>query len=307
MHLISLILFTGLAVGIYLLLDLSPEKITNDILSIIGKKPKLTRQVKLAKKGADQNKIKLAIMDTRNALEMSGKGAQFTVLCTTSIVLFFVGLVFSLIIGNLLILPIISIVLALVPFLYVRSVIAGHNRLARDELETALSIITTAYIRTDSIITAVEENINHLKPPIQDIFKGFLGDVAINPDTSHALRRLKGKLNNSVFAEWIDGLIDCQTDRNLKYTLLPIANKLSDIRIINAELDILLYEPRREFLTLLMLVIGNIPLLRLLNRDWFNTLMFSVPGKIVLAIVAVVSVVSTILMFKFTQPIEYKR
>ena len=33
------------------------------------------------------------------------------------------------------------------------------------ELETALSIITTAYLRNEDILTAVEENLPYLNPP----------------------------------------------------------------------------------------------------------------------------------------------
>ena len=42
------------------------------------------------------------------------------------------------------------------------------------ELETALSIITTAYLRSEDLQTAVEENINYLNPPVQGVFRSFL-------------------------------------------------------------------------------------------------------------------------------------
>lgn len=55
------------------------------------------------------------------------------------------------------------------------------------------------------------------------------------------------------------------------------------------------------------LVIGNIPLLYMLNDSWFDALMFSIPGKIVLAICGVVILVTAIFMMKYTKPIEYKK
>ena len=33
------------------------------------------------------------------------------------------------------------------------------------ELETALSIITTSYLRSEDILSAFEENINYINPP----------------------------------------------------------------------------------------------------------------------------------------------
>ena len=51
----------------------------------------------------------------------------------------------------------------------------------------------------------------------------------------------------------------------------------------------------------------NIPLLYCLNRDWYDALMNTVFGKIVLAICGVVIIITAIRMNKLTKPIEYKR
>ena len=44
------------------------------------------------------------------------------------------------------------------------------------------------------------------------------------------------------------------------------------MRIVSAELDYLMYEPLKEFITMALLLVGNIPLLYFLNRDWYLTL-----------------------------------
>ena len=93
----------------------------------------------------------------------------------------------------------------------------------------------------------------------------------------------------------------------LKDTLLPIVGKLTDVRIVNNELKTMLGEVQKEYLTMVVLVIGNIPLMYMLNKDWFDTLMFSLPGKAVLAVCGVVILVTFAFMLKFTKPIEYKR
>ena len=49
------------------------------------------------------------------------------------------------------------------------------------------------------------------------------------------------------------------------------------------------------------------PLLYFLNRDWFNTLMHTAMGQIILAVCAGVIFVSTAFVIKLTQPIEYRR
>jgi hypothetical protein len=147
-------------------------------------------------------------------------------------------------------------------------------------METALSVITTSYIRSNDILTAISENFYYLKPPVRDIFKSFIGDAtAINLDIRASLTKLKTKIYNDIFREWIDALIQCQDDRTLSDTLLPILNKLTDVRIVNNELKTMLYEPRKEYYMMVFLLVGNIPLLYLLNIDWFHTLILSLPGN----------------------------
>lgn len=89
--------------------------------------------------------------------------------------------------------------------------------------------------------------------------------------------------------------------------LTPIVNKLSDMRVVNADLEYLITEPRKEFITMAFLVIGNIPLLYMLNKDWYNSLMNTIPGQVILAVSAVGIFVATAIVIKLTKPIEFKR
>ena len=129
----------------------------------------------------------------------------------------------------------------------------------------------------------------------------------ISSDIKDALRNLKSKIDNTIYEEWCDTLIACQDDRTLKDTLLPIVAKLTDVRIVNNELKTVLGEVRKEYWMMVCLVIGNIPILYMLNYSWFEALMFTLPGKIVLAICGTVILVTAMLMMKYTRPIEYKR
>ena len=77
---------------------------------------------------------------------------------------------------------------------------------------------------------------------------------------------LRARIADDVFKEWVDALKACLYDRSLKTTLTPIVAKLSDMRIVNAELEYMVMEPRKEFITMVVLVVGNIPLLYFLNK-----------------------------------------
>ena len=59
------------------------------------------------------------------------------------------------------------------PFWYVKLTANHYKRDVSAELETALSVITTAYLRTEDIVTAVEENIAYLKSSSVQSISGF--------------------------------------------------------------------------------------------------------------------------------------
>uniref|UniRef100_UPI003FA44049 type II secretion system F family protein n=1 Tax=Anaerotignum sp. TaxID=2039241 RepID=UPI003FA44049 len=73
------------------------------------------------------------------------------------------------------------------------------------------------------------------------------------------------------------------------------------------ELENMVFEPRKEFITMQVLVLSNIPLLYYLNKDWYHTLMHTIVGQIVLAICFTAMFISMAFVIKLTQPIEYRR
>lgn len=201
-----------------------------------------------------------------------------------------------------------AISLSLVPFRYVMFTANFYKKQLNAELETALSIITTSYLRSENFILAIEENIAYLNPPVNDVFRSFLAQTnLINGNLQLALENIKYRIASEVYREWIDAVIACQEDKTLKTTLTPIISKLSDMRVVSAELDILLYEPMKEFITMAILLIGNIPLIYFLNKSWYNTLMNTVVGKGILALSAFAIFISLAAVIRLTKPIEYKR
>jgi Flp pilus assembly protein TadB len=297
-----------LIVAVVLLFGLTPERITDDMMKIISPKQTLRDKVKIAQGKKKSRKISAELKRINDALIATGKGNQFAIICAVSLTLLICGGLFAMLINNIFLVPILAIALALMPFIYAKTTISYYDKHIEEEIETALSIITTSYIRSDDIVSAVKENITYLKPPINEIFKSFLGDAtAISSDIKHALHKLKDKIDNQIFKEWVDTLIQCQYDRTLKDTLLPVVTKLTDVRIVNNELKTMISEPRKEYFMMVALVIGNIPLLYMLNKDWYGTLMESIPGKIVLALTGLVILATSLLLAKYTKPIEYKR
>lgn len=308
MTFVYLICFLLLAVGAVLLLKLTPERITGDLMLFVSPKQTLRDKVLTRKGKKKSRKITVELRRIKDALEQTGKGNQFAVACAASLLLMIVGCVIAIMIDNPFLVPVFAIAFAMIPFIYAKRTVAYYDNHAKEELETALSIITTSYVRTDDIVSAVKENIQYLKPPVKDIFAGFVAEnMMISSDVKQSIRHLKEKVNNSIFAEWCETLIACQDDRTLKDTLMPIVTKLTDVRIVNNEIKGMLSSARVEYYMMASMVVGNIPLLYFLNKDWFNALMFTTLGKLVLAICGLVIIVTAVLMLRFTKQIEYRK
>ena len=304
-YLIGVLLLCG---AIVILLGLTPESVTDDLMKFISPKQTLRDKVLIAKGKKKSRKLTVEILHIKEALDATGKGKQFTIACAASILLLIVGCIVAVILDNYFLIPVLAVAFASLPFFYIKNTISAYDRHVKEELETALSIITTSYIRSDDILGAVQENISYLKPPIRGIFQTFVGEaMMISSDMKTALRNLKEKISNAVFEEWCDTLIACQDDRTLKDTLLPIVSKLTDVRIVNSELKTMLSEVKKEYWMMVFLVVGNIPLLYMLNESWFEALMFTTAGKVVLAICGIVIFITALFMMKFTKPIEYRK
>ena len=308
MTMMELLACAGMIAGFFFLLNLKLVEFTDQLFSFLLHKPKTLKEE--INETTRRKKPNLLVCVKHRCIyhSMTGRGNRFSLVCALSLGLFTLGGSLAILIGNFFLAPVMAVGFLFVPFWYVRLTASHYKNNVSAELETALSIITTAYLRNEDILTAVEENLNYLNPPVKTVFQDFVTQVKlINPDVEAVLKVLRGRIENDVFWEWCDAISDCQLDRSLKTTLTPIVNKMSDMRIVNAELELLVTEPRKEFITMVLLVLGNIPLMYFLNRSWYETLMFTPVGQLILAVTAALIFISTALVIKLTKPLEYRR
>jgi len=297
-----------IAVGVIFVLRLTPEGLTRDLSPIFNKKKSLRERSLTARGKKKTRRMVVEIHRIKTALEETGKGKQFSVACAASVIMLIIGCMVAIVIDNLFLIPVFALTFAMIPFAYLKKTISLYEKHVKEDLETALSIITTSYVRNDNIINAVSENIRYLKPPIKGIFESFLAETStITPDVKAAILHLKEKINDSIFEEWCDVLLSCQNDRTLKDTLMPVVSKLTDVRLVNNSLKTMLDNAKKEYYTMVVMVLANIPILYLINKDWYNALMHTTIGKIVLAVCALVIFITAMRLGKITKPVEYKR
>lgn len=306
---IELLACAGLIAGAFIILKLTPLEFADGLFGFLLKRPRSIRdEINETTRRKKPSFLRREISEVQETLRMTGQSERFSMVCAASLLFFALGACVAILMQNVFLVPVLALGLAFLPFLYVRTVAEHFKKNVAAELETALSIVTSAYLRNEDLLTSVEENLPYLNPPVKNVFEEFAARVKlIDPDVGAAIQEMKQKLQNEVFREWCDAIASCQYDRSLKSTLTPIVTKLSDVRMVNSELDYLVFEPRKEFIIMALLVVGDVPLMYFLNRSWYAALMHSLVGQLVLAACATAIFICAAFVIKLTKPIRYRR
>lgn len=253
-------------------------------------------------------RIRAQFREMREILTLAGEGNKYDSYCRLSFILAIAGAVISILMGNMFLLPVSTLLGLLIPLLLARFSATNYRRRQSAEELPTLSIVTSSYKRTDSILISVAENIQYLHNPFKSVFKMFLAqNEFVTSNVEKSLMDIKGLIKDDSWRSWCDAMIICQQDRTQKDMLDTILNNLRNKASVQMELDATMYGPIREFVTMVVLVLINFPLLYFINRSWFNSLFFTVPGKIAVAFTAATVLYSLFAVIRATRPIEYKR
>ena len=297
--------FIALIVGAFRLLDI---RFTDLFRDFINKPQSIRTQIDEATNRKKKRFIVRQIEEVSEIMRLTDREDKISVVFIACMIFAIAGTIIASLFDNVFLIPVLGVGLMCLPVWYIKLTASHFKKDISEELETALSVISSAYIRNEDIVTAVEENVHYLNPPIKNVFTDFLVQLKlIDSDVVKAIEGLKPKIDNDVFHEWCDALIQCQSDRNLKSTLTPIVTKLSDVRTVNTELELMLAEPRKEFIIMALLVVATIPILYFLNKDWYEVLMHTGIGKIVLAVDFAAIFICGAFVVKLTKPIEFRR
>lgn len=273
-----------------------------------NKRQSLKMQLNVITATKKSNFIVSSFNEAKNILASQRRGERMGAVYVISIFSGIGGILLALIIGNIYLIPSFAIGFMLVPIWIIKMSRSYVRKSMTEELEVALSGVTTSYMRTDNIVVAIEENIQSMNNPVKPVFVKFLNENRlINSNVVYGLKKMKQSINHNIFSEWCDAVIQCQNDRSLKVTLFPIINKFSDIKSVQTELDTIMIEPFKEFITLTAALLLIIPLLFIFGKDWFDILINTEIGKIILALTSAAVFVGVNKAVNLSEPIEYKR
>lgn len=302
----SLLIFLILIIGLILVLD----------LKLPTPKMKIRRPAKKAKEKRIQINAELALnrfeklyFRTDALLKKIGKGWKY--MAKLSVACFALGILA----GTLLFRdPFLATVtgIAFIPlsylYLYIRTMDARQQEL--DELENTMSIITNAYMASDDILRAFQVYIDEKNRDVEERFRKitpfdeFVSDVLlVNPNIERALVILSGKINNVHFKNWIKNLILCTKDRNLKFSLLPVLNKMNDQKALQMESDTAMIAGWRNYIITVVVMFSILPLFKVIKQDMFLILTQTTVGKILVVAMILSALVTAAIVSKINKPI----
>jgi Flp pilus assembly protein TadB len=276
---ISILLFLLLSLAAVLLLGVNAKD-----FSSLGKKRRSLKS-KLLLDSASKNVFKNKFLEMKYMLKIMGKEGYYVDACFLAIALSLTGAFLAVLVNNFFLIPVFAFSFLLIPYFVLTFLHNKYKKVLAEELEGGLSIITTTYLRTENISEAVSENIEFLNPPIKETFEKFLVETRyIDTNVKNVLERMRFVFPNKHFTEWVRTLILCEDNKSKKVLLRESVRKLSEEKQINLSEETAFFEPLREFITMAFLVVFNIPLVYMLNKEWFQILIGTIPGKIVIAI-----------------------
>lgn len=284
--LIPLFVAAAFCVGLFLFLGLHPARSVKRLFTRC-RKPTF-RESLLAVQGLrKQNFLSKQLERTNNILRMTGRAGQIGKYMRLSVLLAVLGAGVGLALLN----PPLAAVLAfsglLAPQFAVQMTAFHYQRESREEIYTALSIVTSSYERTGNLIWSVEENIRHINPPVEAVFAELLRQCrVVDPSVPRALSVVRGMLDTPIWWEWCDDMLLCVANPSERRILRAVVEKCGRQNSAQNELDALLPRPFQQMLIVMGISLINIPIVCFMFSDFQTVLFQTVQGKLGLAVIA---------------------
>ena len=253
-----------------------------------------------------QNLFSQSRNEAKSVFQKTGQDKGYKKTVYMSVVASVCGILIGILFNNAFLSLILCIGLYFIPLWMTRFALYRYNKFLNDELEVALSLITTSYSRKYDILSSVEENIGHISSPVKEVFVAFVNNIKyVDANVPAQIERMKEATDNKIFHKWCDSLILCQHDHTLIATLIPIVNSFSDLKGQQMENETNMMKPLRQALFMTGLTVGVIPLFRIVNLDWYGNLVNTIPGKVALVVTAVTVLFTINKAIRLSKPIEY--
>ena len=152
--------------GFFLLLGLKPMEFTDGLFSFLTREKKsLKDEIKAAQRRQNPGFLKRQIQMAQEVLAMTGRSNRFSLVCACSLVLFAIGAAIAIVMGNFFLAPVMAVGFMMLPFWYVQVTASHFKRTSPPSWKRHLHRHNRIFTQRN-ILTAVEENLNYLNPPV---------------------------------------------------------------------------------------------------------------------------------------------
>ncbi len=207
--------------------------------------------------------------------------------------------------NNILAAIVLALGMALIPVIYIQIKTGVYIRNLNESIETALSVVTSAYVQSGDLIDAVKSSLKAIPAPMDDIFRKFLFDVEmIDSNVVQALYNMENRVERRHFKEWCAAARHSQSDREIRYTMPGIVERLSEYRQVQMETDTAMRRMYTDYGLMVAIILSTIPMMAMIMPGWFDALMNTVAGKIALAIVLLAIFLCSIGVVVTNRPID---
>lgn len=290
--------------GLFLLLGIRPSDMTRPFVRPFEQGRERKRRIRRIT-GKPKGKLAATVDDAKEMLTAAGMNEKIVAYKWAAVILAASGLLTGLALDNIFAGLVLAAGLGFSPLIVIRIRTGDYIRSLHEKMESALGTVTNSYVSSGDLIGAVENNLHLLPAPLDGVFRQFhMETQLIDADVLKALRRIREQIDNRYWRDWCDVLEQCQRDRQLRFALPGIVNRLGEMRRAQMEADTVIRKQLGDYIITVMLVLGAIPLMGAMMPDWYAMLTTTPAGKITLAVVLAAVLATAIWVSRLYRPVE---
>ena len=314
--LISMIFFVVVMMGVtFVLVTTIVAKITENSRNvkrredyIVGKKKE---EKKVEKTGTQKDNRKQSINNNRSALtkinkilaeeleksDISKKTEDFIIIWI--VVTFVPGLLFMLIFKNQLIAPMLMIIGAVAPIMYMKSKQKKRRDMFESQLSDALMIASNCLKSGLTFNQAMDTISSECDDPIKSEFKRTVNEITFGSSQDEALEAMAKRVKSEDFDLVVSAVsIHRQTGGNLSEILDTIAGTIRERYKIKGEIKTMTGQGRVSGMIIGVLPIALLLIMSLINKELIMTLFTTTIGKTLIIISVCLETVGAIVINK---------
>ena len=212
--------------GLFLMLGIRLTDITSVLTQPFRHRQKRKKRISELT-GKKPGVLRKAIQEARQMLDSSGMGEQLSTYQWLAFFLSLAGVSFGLILDNILVSLVLGIGLIAAPLTIIRVRTGDYIRSLHAKLEIGMGIINSSYLQSGDLTGTVQSSLPLLPAPLDSIFSRFLVETQfIDANVVQAIERMRKRVNNRYWRDWCSVLIQCQHDRQLRFALPGIVERL---------------------------------------------------------------------------------